>query len=50
MATSITTLLEEHKVREEDLRLEEQETQSLEAQTQEGRFVIEQFYTNLPEQ
>ena len=50
MATSITTMLEEHKVREEDLRAEQQETQSLEAQTQEGRFVIEQFYTNLPQQ
>ena len=49
MATSITTMLEEHKVREEDLREDEKETQSLEAQTQEGRFVIEQFYTNLPE-
>ena len=49
MATTITTILEEHKVREEDLRAEQQETQSLEAQTQEGRFVIEQFYTNLPE-
>ena len=49
MATSITTILEEHKVREEDLREDEKETQSLEAQTQEGRFVIEQFYTNLPE-
>ena len=49
MATSITTLLEEHKVREEDLREDEQETQSLEAKTQEGRFVIEQFYSNLPQ-
>ena len=45
----MSTIVEEHKVREEDLRAEQQETQSLEAQTQEGRFVIEQFYTNLPE-
>lgn len=45
-------VIEEHKVRPEDQMIEEcnQETHTSEAQTEEGRFVIDQFYNNLPEQ
>ena len=45
-------VIEEHKVRPEDQMLEEavSETHTSEAQTEEGRFVIDQFYTNLPAQ
>merc|ERR1712062_746725 len=41
---------EERKVREEDLRQEKIIMEEALADTDEGRFVINQFYTNIPEQ
>ena len=41
---------EERKVREEDLKQEKIIMEEALADTDEGRFVINQFYTNIPEQ
>ena len=41
---------EERKVREEDLKQELKIMEEALAETEDGRFVINQFYTNLPEQ
>lgn len=47
----MSQVIEEHKVRPEDQIQEEfEQTQSAEALTVEGRFVIDQFYNNLPAQ